>query len=128
MQNRLRESGDLVWRLLEGGAHFYVCGDAANMAGKRRQNSLSELLLYSTSPPATLSSTFILPLPKPYPTTPAVLPSLQAKWRRRCWASSAAWATGSLQRRSNTWTAWRRQGATSGMSGSEPMPGMMLSV
>ena len=33
VQDRLRESGDLVWRLLEAGAHFYVCGDAAHMAG-----------------------------------------------------------------------------------------------
>ncbi|BDA47196.1 Sulfite reductase [NADPH] flavoprotein alpha-component [Coccomyxa sp. Obi] len=33
VQDRLRESGDLVWGLLEAGAHFYVCGDAAHMAG-----------------------------------------------------------------------------------------------
>jgi len=33
VQNRLTESGDLVWSLLEKGAHFYVCGDASNMAG-----------------------------------------------------------------------------------------------
>ena len=33
VQDRLRESGALVWRLLQGGAHFYVCGDAAHMAG-----------------------------------------------------------------------------------------------
>lgn len=33
VQDRLRESGELVWGLLESGAHFYVCGDAANMAG-----------------------------------------------------------------------------------------------
>ena len=33
VQDRLRESGDLVWGLLEGGGHFYVCGDAAHMAG-----------------------------------------------------------------------------------------------
>lgn len=34
VQDRLKESGELVWKLLhEQGAHFYVCGDAANMAG-----------------------------------------------------------------------------------------------
>jgi hypothetical protein len=32
VQDRLRESGDMVWSLLERGAHFYVCGDAAGMA------------------------------------------------------------------------------------------------
>ena len=33
VQDRLRNSGNLVWRLLKGGGHFYVCGDAAHMAG-----------------------------------------------------------------------------------------------
>jgi sulfite reductase (NADPH) flavoprotein alpha-component len=33
VQQRLREAGDEVWRLLEAGAHFYVCGDAGSMAG-----------------------------------------------------------------------------------------------
>ncbi|KAG2448381.1 hypothetical protein HYH02_006963 [Chlamydomonas schloesseri] len=33
VQNRLAESADLVWGLLEKGAHFYVCGDASSMAG-----------------------------------------------------------------------------------------------
>ena len=32
VQDRLRESGDLVWRLLRDGGHVYVCGDAAGMA------------------------------------------------------------------------------------------------
>ena len=32
MQDRLRQSADKVWQLLEAGAHFYVCGDAAHMA------------------------------------------------------------------------------------------------
>lgn len=34
VQDRLRESADLVWGLLEQGAHFYVCGDASSMAGR----------------------------------------------------------------------------------------------
>jgi len=33
VQHRLREEGGAVWRLLEAGAHFYVCGDAQYMAG-----------------------------------------------------------------------------------------------
>ena len=32
MQQRLRKQADLVWELLQAGAHFYVCGDAAHMA------------------------------------------------------------------------------------------------
>jgi sulfite reductase (NADPH) flavoprotein alpha-component len=34
VQDRLRETSDLVWSLIhEQGAHFYVCGDASSMAG-----------------------------------------------------------------------------------------------
>lgn len=33
VQQRLREAGEEVWQLLQQGAHFYVCGDAAYMAG-----------------------------------------------------------------------------------------------
>ncbi|GFR40974.1 hypothetical protein Agub_g1639 [Astrephomene gubernaculifera] len=33
VQNRLAESAELVWELLQQGAHFYVCGDAGSMAG-----------------------------------------------------------------------------------------------
>jgi sulfite reductase (NADPH) flavoprotein alpha-component len=32
VQQRLCESGAEVWRLLQDGAHFYVCGDAGSMA------------------------------------------------------------------------------------------------
>ena len=32
VQDRLREAGRQIWTLLEAGAHFYVCGDAAHMA------------------------------------------------------------------------------------------------
>lgn len=32
VQQRVREAGRRVWELLEGGAHFYVCGDAGGMA------------------------------------------------------------------------------------------------
>ena len=33
VQDRLAESAELIWRLLQNGAHFYVCGDAGSMAG-----------------------------------------------------------------------------------------------
>ena len=33
MQHRLRAEGRELFRWLEEGAHFYVCGDAARMAG-----------------------------------------------------------------------------------------------
>lgn len=33
VQQRLEETGDRVWELLEAGGHFYVCGDANSMAG-----------------------------------------------------------------------------------------------
>lgn len=32
VQDRLKETGTQVWQLLQAGAHFYVCGDAAHMA------------------------------------------------------------------------------------------------
>jgi sulfite reductase (NADPH) flavoprotein alpha-component len=32
VQHRLIEHGAEIWKLLEGGAHFYVCGDASRMA------------------------------------------------------------------------------------------------
>ena len=37
VQDRLREQGELVWKLLQAGGHFYVCGDAAHMAGSVEQ-------------------------------------------------------------------------------------------
>jgi sulfite reductase (NADPH) flavoprotein alpha-component len=33
VQQRLAETADRVWELLEAGAHFYICGDASSMAG-----------------------------------------------------------------------------------------------
>ena len=32
VQDRVRQAGGRVWELLQGGAHFYVCGDAGGMA------------------------------------------------------------------------------------------------
>ncbi len=32
VQDRMRESGAELWKWLDGGAHFYVCGDAKRMA------------------------------------------------------------------------------------------------
>eukprot|EP00884_Botryococcus_braunii_P020407 jgi/Botrbrau1/704/Bobra.160_2s0027.1 len=33
VQDRMLEAASLIWQLLEEGAHFYVCGDASQMAG-----------------------------------------------------------------------------------------------
>lgn len=33
VQDKIREFSEEVWKWLEGGAHFYVCGDATYMAG-----------------------------------------------------------------------------------------------
>ncbi len=42
MQDRLLQQADAVWRLLDQHkAHFYVCGDAANMAGAVERALLS---------------------------------------------------------------------------------------
>ena len=43
VQDRLKEQGELVWRLLQQGAHFYVCGDAARMAGDVERELLAIL-------------------------------------------------------------------------------------
>lgn len=32
VQHKMREHGEILWRWLEDGAHFYVCGDASRMA------------------------------------------------------------------------------------------------
>jgi sulfite reductase (NADPH) flavoprotein alpha-component len=32
VQDRMRENGAELWRWLEEGAHFYICGDAKRMA------------------------------------------------------------------------------------------------
>ena len=32
VQDRIREHGEDIWKWLEDGAHFYVCGDASRMA------------------------------------------------------------------------------------------------
>ncbi len=32
VQDKMREAGEELWRWLDGGAHFYVCGDAKRMA------------------------------------------------------------------------------------------------
>lgn len=49
VQQRLREAGQQVWRLLESGAHFYVCGDAASMAGSVEQALLDIISQHQVS-------------------------------------------------------------------------------
>ncbi|MUL65382.1 molybdopterin oxidoreductase [Mycobacterium sp. CBMA 234] len=43
VQHRMRERGEILWRWLEDGAHFYVCGDAARMA-KDVDNTLTDII------------------------------------------------------------------------------------
>ena len=53
VQDRLRDSGKLVWQLLQEGAHFYVCGDAAHMAGSVEQ-ALLHIIQHHQVWPATV--------------------------------------------------------------------------
>jgi sulfite reductase alpha subunit-like flavoprotein len=43
VQDRMRESGAELWRWLEAGGHFYVCGDAKRMA-KDVEAALGEIV------------------------------------------------------------------------------------
>ena len=47
VQQRLKETSDYVWELLEDGAHFYVCGDASSMAGQVEQALLDIIKTHS---------------------------------------------------------------------------------
>ena len=61
VQDRLRQSGALVWGLLQGGAHFYVCGDAAHMAGAVEDVLLGIIREHQASSAPSITST-TLPL------------------------------------------------------------------
>jgi sulfite reductase (NADPH) flavoprotein alpha-component len=52
VQHRIREDGAEIWRLLERGAHFYVCGDAAHMAGDVHQALLEIIATQGRRTPA----------------------------------------------------------------------------
>ena len=58
VQDRLRESGKLVWQLLQEGAHFYVCGDAAHMAGSVEQALLHIFQHHQVWPATECTSPF----------------------------------------------------------------------
>ena len=49
VQDRLRETGQHVWDLMQRGAHFYVCGDAAHMATAVEQALLDVISQYQVA-------------------------------------------------------------------------------
>ena len=62
VQDRIQESGELIWKLLEQGAHFYVCGDAAHMAGSV-EKALLGIIKQVTSTANQIAVTVVLPDP-----------------------------------------------------------------
>lgn len=62
VQDRIQESGELIWKLLEQGAHFYVCGDAAHMAGSV-EKALLGIIKQVTSTANQSAVTVLLPDP-----------------------------------------------------------------
>ncbi|MEM1441664.1 MAG: sulfite reductase subunit alpha [Verrucomicrobiota bacterium] len=46
VQDKIRENSEEVWKWLEGGAHFYVCGDATYMAGDVERALLDAIRKY----------------------------------------------------------------------------------
>lgn len=46
VQDRMVEAEGLIWQLLEEGGHFYVCGDASQMAGAVERTLLRILTLH----------------------------------------------------------------------------------
>lgn len=53
VQHRLAQEADRVWKMLEEGGHFYVCGDASSMAGSVEKALLD---IIATKVSATLRS------------------------------------------------------------------------
>ncbi len=51
VQHRLREAAGELWRWLEEGAHFYVCGDASRMAKDVEAELLRAIEAGGTMPP-----------------------------------------------------------------------------
>ncbi|MEM6279453.1 MAG: flavodoxin domain-containing protein [Verrucomicrobiota bacterium] len=46
VQDKIQENAEEVWKWLEGGAHFYVCGDATYMAGDVEKALLNAIRKY----------------------------------------------------------------------------------
>ncbi|MEM9283969.1 MAG: NADPH-dependent assimilatory sulfite reductase flavoprotein subunit, partial [Verrucomicrobiota bacterium] len=46
VQDKIREAAKELWEWLEGGAHFYVCGDATYMAGDVEKELISLIQKY----------------------------------------------------------------------------------
>ncbi|KFM23852.1 NADPH oxidoreductase A [Auxenochlorella protothecoides] len=51
VQQRLVEAGAMVWAALQAGGHFYVCGDAAAMAGQVEEALLGVIAQHSARTP-----------------------------------------------------------------------------
>lgn len=62
VQQRVREAGARVWELLQGGAHFYVCGDAGGMAPAVQAALLDVIAAHQVRPAAAPTSP-----PRPLP-------------------------------------------------------------
>lgn len=77
VQDRMLETEGLIWQLLEEGGHFYVCGDASQMAGAVETALLSILKKHLVR---VLPAIFHLLICKTYPhvstLSPHVLQSL----------------------------------------------------
>ena len=63
VQDRMREHAAALWTWLQGGAHFYVCGDAKRMA-KDVDLALHEIVAHQGGMDATAAANFIKQLKK----------------------------------------------------------------
>jgi sulfite reductase (NADPH) flavoprotein alpha-component len=63
VQNRMREEGAELWRWLEAGAHFYICGDAQRMA-KDVETALVDVIAAHAGKSHDAAASFLLTLKK----------------------------------------------------------------
>ena len=63
VQTRMREEGAELWRWLEAGAHFYICGDAQRMA-KDVETALVDVVAAHGGKSHDAAASFLLTLKK----------------------------------------------------------------